>query len=111
MGIVHHAVYPIWYEIARMDFFLQTGFSYSEMNSIGVNPAMVDLHLQYRAPATYPQSLYISTRRGRSRRKSSSFCTRYTIWAAENPWYGAHLSYLTGPAVNPSIWRKSSARL
>ena len=29
MGIVHHAVYPIWYEAARMDFFKKMGFSYS----------------------------------------------------------------------------------
>jgi len=28
MGIVHHAVYPIWYEIARMDFFEKMGFAY-----------------------------------------------------------------------------------
>ena len=27
MGIVHHAVYPIWYEIARMDFFEKMGFA------------------------------------------------------------------------------------
>lgn len=64
MGIVHHAVYPIWYEMARMDFFQELGFSFSEMNSIGVNPAMVDLHLQYKKSATYPQSLYIITRMG-----------------------------------------------
>jgi acyl-CoA thioester hydrolase len=64
MGIVHHAVYPIWYEIARMDFFKQLGFSFSDMNALGVNPAMVDLHLQYRAPATYPQTLYIDVSMG-----------------------------------------------
>ena len=64
MGIVHHAIYPIWYEMARMDFFLEMGFSFAEMNSIGVNPAMVDLHLQFKASATYPQSLYILTRMG-----------------------------------------------
>ncbi len=64
MGIVHHAVYPIWYEMARMDFFLELGFSFAQMNSIGVNPVMVDLQLQYKKPATYPQSLYILTRLG-----------------------------------------------
>ena len=64
MGIVHHAVYPIWYEIARMDFFAELGFSFSEMSALGVNPAMVDLHLQYKAPATFPQSLMIITRMG-----------------------------------------------
>ncbi len=65
MGVVHHAVYPIWYEMARMDFFTELGFSFSDMDALNVNPTMVDLHLQYKAPATYPQTLYITTRMGR----------------------------------------------
>lgn len=64
MGIVHHAVYPIWYEMARMEFFEKLGFSFADMSKLGVNPAMVDLHLQYKAPATYPQTLYITTKMG-----------------------------------------------
>ena len=60
MGIVHHAVYPIWYEMARMDLFAAVGFSFEDMNRLGVNPAMVDLHLQYRATATYPQKLTVT---------------------------------------------------
>ena len=62
MQIVHHAVYPIWYEIARMDFFNEMGFSFDDMNKINVNPAMVDFRLQYKAPATYPQTLTITTK-------------------------------------------------
>jgi acyl-CoA thioesterase FadM len=50
--------------MARMDFFQGMGFSFSEMSALGVNPAMVDLHLQYKNPATYPQSLCIVTRMG-----------------------------------------------
>jgi acyl-CoA thioester hydrolase len=61
MGIAHHAVYPVWYEVARMDFFAALGFSFLNMQEIGVNPAMVDLHLQYKAPAGYPQTLSITT--------------------------------------------------
>ena len=61
MQIVHHAVYPIWYEAARMDFFSEVGFSFSDMNTLGVNPAMVDLHLVYNGPATYPQRLSVTT--------------------------------------------------
>lgn len=62
MGIVHHAVYPVWYEIARMDFFKAMGFSYTDMAAVNVNPAMVDLHIRYAAPATYPERLRIRTR-------------------------------------------------
>ena len=64
MGIVHHAVYPVWYEMARMDFFSGMGFSFSDMNALGVNPAVVDLHLQFKASAKYPQTLSIVTKIG-----------------------------------------------
>ncbi len=62
MGIVHHAVYPIWYEAARMDFFRKMGFSYTDMNSLGINPPLVALDLRYNAPATYPGQVSIQTR-------------------------------------------------
>jgi acyl-CoA thioester hydrolase len=62
MGIVHHAVYPIWYEIARMDFFAKMGFSYSDMHALGIDPPMVDLHLQYAAPARYPGQVTVTTK-------------------------------------------------
>ena len=61
MGIVHHAVYPIWYEIARMDFFEKVGFSYSDMNAFGINPPMVNLNLQYGAPVRYPGQVTVRT--------------------------------------------------
>ena len=50
--------------MARMDFFAEMGFSFADMNSLGVNPAMVDLHLQYNATETYPQTLYITVKMG-----------------------------------------------
>ena len=61
MGAVHHAVYPVWYEAARMDFFEQMGFSFLDMNALGINPPLVDLHVQYRAPVRYPGQVTIST--------------------------------------------------
>ena len=66
MGIVHHAVYPIWYEVARMDFFEKIGFSYADMNALGINPPLVELDLRYAAPATYPGTVVIRTK--------TSFC-------------------------------------
>lgn len=62
MGIVHHAVYPIWYEMARMDFFEKMGFSYADMNAKGINPPLVELDLKYNTPATYPGTVTIRTR-------------------------------------------------
>ena len=61
MGIVHHAVYPIWYEIARMDFFSAVGYPYEAMNKEGINPPMVNLNLQYAAPVRYPGHVTVRT--------------------------------------------------
>ena len=49
MGIVHHSVYAVWYEIARMDFFEKIGFGYSAMHEKGIDPPMVDLHVLYKS--------------------------------------------------------------
>lgn len=62
MGIVHHAVYPIWYEEGRMDFFAHMGFSFSDMHALGVNPPLVSLDLRYRAPVRYPGAVTVRTR-------------------------------------------------
>lgn len=61
MGVVHHAVYPVWYEIARMDFFAKNAFPWQEMNERGIDPAMVNLDLNYLAPLYYPGSVTVRT--------------------------------------------------
>ncbi|MCR4772575.1 MAG: acyl-CoA thioesterase [Oscillospiraceae bacterium] len=62
MGVVHHAVYPIWYEQARLEWLERAGLRFEELSALGVNPAMVDLHIKYKGAATYPQTLYITVR-------------------------------------------------
>ena len=62
MGIVHHAVYPVWYEIARMDYFEALGFGYRAMHEKGIDPPMVDLHVMYKAPVRYPGTVTVRTR-------------------------------------------------
>lgn len=62
MGIVHHAVYPIWYEIARMDIFAAVGFGYSQMHEHGIDPPMVNLNLNYYSPAHYPGTVTVRTK-------------------------------------------------
>lgn len=64
MGVVHHAVYPVWYELARMDWLERAGLTFRLLQSLGVNPTMVDLHIRYLAPVTYPQAVTIRTHLG-----------------------------------------------
>ena len=61
MGIVHHAVYPLWYEMGRMDWCAAAGFPYQEMKRLGINPTMVSLNLTYKAPVTYPDTVTVRT--------------------------------------------------
>lgn len=62
MSIVHHAVYPVWYEIARMDYFQKIGFGYADMHALGIDPPMVDLHVQYKSTVSYPDEVTIRTK-------------------------------------------------
>ena len=61
MKIAHHAVYPIWYEMGRMDFFEKMGFGYAPSKALGVDPAMVNLELKYGAPVSYPGNVIVKT--------------------------------------------------
>ena len=59
MGVVHHAVWPIWYEAARIRWLEEAGFPFSLSQEKHVNPAMVDLHLQYKAALGYPETVTV----------------------------------------------------
>lgn len=61
MGIVHHSVYAVWYEVARMDYFAKVGFPYTAMHELGINPPMVNLNVNFKAAVTYPGAVTIRT--------------------------------------------------
>lgn len=62
MGVVHHAVYPVWYEIARTDYIKSAGMSYAEMELAGVMLPVTGISCRYRLPAKYDDSLVITAR-------------------------------------------------
>lgn len=62
MGIVHHAVYPIWFEAARTDFLKQAGMSYSEMELSGFSLPLIELRCTYKSPAHYGEDIIVTTR-------------------------------------------------
>ena len=62
MGVVHHAVWPIWYEAARMDWLEKAGFPFALTKKLNVNPAMVDLHMQYKGALGYPETVTITVK-------------------------------------------------
>ncbi len=61
MGIIHHSVYPVWYEAARTEYVKQFGISYSEMEKKGVMMPLTALTCRYVSPAYYEDEIIIET--------------------------------------------------
>lgn len=57
MGVIHHAVYPVWYEVARTDYIKKLGISYSDLEKLGVMTPLVELSCRYISPARYEDEL------------------------------------------------------
>jgi acyl-CoA thioester hydrolase len=55
MGVVHHTVYPVWFEMARTELLRSKGGSYRAMEEAGLLLAVVKLEARYRAPARYDE--------------------------------------------------------
>jgi len=63
MGVVYHANYFIWFEVGRVEFMRQLGFSYREMEANdGCCIAVVDARCRYKAPARYDDEVVVRTR-------------------------------------------------
>ena len=60
MGVAHHSVYPILYELARTDLSKLVGFPYSKMEEEGIMLPLVELNSKYKVPAFYDDELVIT---------------------------------------------------
>ena len=60
MGVVHHSVYPVWFEIARTDFIKEAGMSYADMEKAGIMLPVTGISCRYRLPARYDDTLVIT---------------------------------------------------
>ena len=61
MGIVYHTNYGIWYEIARTNYIKDIGYSYSDMEKIGILLPVINLNINYISPARYDDNIIIKT--------------------------------------------------
>ena len=61
MGVAHHAVFPVWFEIGRTEALRETGVSYRELEEAGVFLVVAALEIKYKAPARYDDLLSLET--------------------------------------------------
>lgn len=53
MGVVYHARYLVWLDIARCEHLRRTGISYADLEQLGLRLAVGELSIRYRQPARY----------------------------------------------------------
>lgn len=61
MGVVHHTVYPVWFEMGRTELLRDTGRTYRDMEAAGLLLAVVKLEVTYKQPARYDDLVRLRT--------------------------------------------------
>lgn len=59
MNVVHHAVYPIWLEIARVELLRAQGAVYAELEKQDILFMVARLSLRYKKPAFYDDQVEV----------------------------------------------------
>lgn len=60
MGVVHHANWIVWLELARTRLCLDAGFHYSEIEKQGLLLLVTSVEISYRGAARYGESVVVS---------------------------------------------------
>jgi acyl-CoA thioester hydrolase len=83
MGVVYHSNHLIWFEVGRVEFMRQMGFSYRDMErEDGRFIAVAEARCRYRAPIHYDEEVIVRTWLKGVRKSVISFA--YELTRAEN---------------------------
>lgn len=61
MGVVYHGNYAQYFEVARAESIRHLGFTYKDMEAMGVMMPVIELHSKFIRPALYDDLLTIKT--------------------------------------------------
>ena len=59
MGVVYHARYLVWLDVARTEHLRRSGMSYRELEISGLRLAVSEVAVRYRQPARYDDPIRI----------------------------------------------------
>ncbi|MFN8646046.1 MAG: thioesterase family protein [Gemmatimonadales bacterium] len=62
MGVVYHARYVVWLDIARTEHLRQAGYSYRELEEQGIRLVVTDLQVRYRNAARFDDMVRVRCR-------------------------------------------------
>jgi acyl-CoA thioester hydrolase len=60
-GVIHHSVYPIWFEMGRTELLRANGVAYKDLEAEGVFFVVAELRVKYRRPVFYDEELLLET--------------------------------------------------
>jgi acyl-CoA thioester hydrolase len=58
-GVAHHAVYLVWFEVARIDYLARFRGGYSELRAEGIEALTTEVQASYLAPARFDDRLTV----------------------------------------------------
>lgn len=61
MGVVYHGHYAQFYEIGRAEAIRQIGYTYKDIEAMGVIMPVVDIHSRFLRPAKYDDLITVKT--------------------------------------------------
>ncbi|HUM97765.1 MAG TPA: thioesterase family protein [Chitinophagaceae bacterium] len=61
MGVVYHSNFFLYFESARAESIRQMGFTYADMEKMGIIMPVIDVHCRYLRPAKYDDLLTVKT--------------------------------------------------
>jgi len=61
MNVVYHANYATYFEVARTESIRQLGFTYREMEDMGIEMPVVEINMKYLRSARYDDLITVRT--------------------------------------------------
>jgi acyl-CoA thioester hydrolase len=58
-GVAHHAVYLVWFELARIEYLERFRGGYPELQAEGIEALTTEVHVRYLAPAGFDDRLTV----------------------------------------------------
>jgi len=59
MGVVYHANYFVWCDMARTEYLRAAGASYKDLEAAGLRLAVVDASARYKSPARFDELIAV----------------------------------------------------
>jgi acyl-CoA thioester hydrolase len=63
-GIVHHSVYLVWFELARVEYLARFAGGYQALRDQGIEALVLEAHVRYLEPARFADTVRIHARCG-----------------------------------------------